>query len=63
MNVSRAAAAAGCAEVERDELTYPSRWHRHRVAYRKELTALLRELARRRIFPSPSIPMRSQAFD
>ena len=50
-NVARAAAAAGCAKVERHELTYPSRWHIHRLAYRRELTALLRDLARRQVLP------------
>jgi hypothetical protein len=46
-NVSRAVAIAGCAETERHVLTYPSRWHRHRRAYRRELTALVRDLAGR----------------
>jgi hypothetical protein len=46
-NVRRAAAAAGCAHVECHEVTYPSRWHRHRIAFRGELAALLRGLARR----------------
>jgi hypothetical protein len=46
-NVTRAAAIAGCAETERHTLTYPSRWHRHRLAYRRELAALVRDLKRR----------------
>ena len=50
-NVSRAAAAAGRAGVELHDLTYPSRWHRHRLAYRSELTGLLRDLVRRRVLP------------
>ena len=49
-NVERAAAAAGFAQTERYVLTYPSRWHRHRLAYRRELAALLRDMpAQRRI--------------
>jgi hypothetical protein len=46
-NVERAAAAADCANVDRHILTYPSRWHRHRVAYRQELTHLLRSFVQR----------------
>jgi hypothetical protein len=48
-NVSRAASLAGCAGVERYTLTYPSRWHHHRAAYGRELTALVRDLAARGI--------------
>jgi hypothetical protein len=48
-NVTRAVTAAGCSDVERHVVTYPSRWHRHRVAYRQELCTLLREFAGRRI--------------
>ncbi len=47
-NVRRAAARAGI-PVERYALTYPSRWHRHRIAYREELTRLLRRLVRRNV--------------
>ena len=46
-NVARAAATAGCANVERHALTYPSRWHKHRLAYRRELADLLRQLVHR----------------
>jgi hypothetical protein len=53
-NVARAAGLAGYAEVERYTLTYPSRWHLHRLAYRRELTALVRDLARRGILFLPS---------
>ena len=53
-NVKRAAAIAGCAETERHVLTYPSRWHRHRVAYRRELTGLVRDLARRGVLLQPA---------
>ena len=48
-NVARAACLAGYAGVECYTLTYPSRWHLHRLAYRRELTALVRDLARRGI--------------
>jgi hypothetical protein len=48
-NVKRASTLAGCAHIERHALTYPSRWHRHRVAYRRELTQLIRSLAQRGI--------------
>lgn len=44
-NVRRAAALAN-SNAERFELTYPSRWHHHRVAYRRELATLLRKLKR-----------------
>jgi hypothetical protein len=46
-NVERAVAVAGCANVERHVLTYPSRWHRHRLTYHDELTNLLRQFVRR----------------
>jgi hypothetical protein len=49
-NVARAAAAAGCANAERYVVTYPSRWHHHRIAYRRELSALMRTFAERGIF-------------
>lgn len=53
-NVSRAAAVAGCGDTERHSLTYPSRWHRHRLAYRRELAALVSDLARRGVLlPHP----------
>jgi hypothetical protein len=45
-NVARAATAAHC-DAEQHVVTYPSRWHRHRLAYRRELTAILRDLVRR----------------
>jgi hypothetical protein len=48
-SVARAAAAAGCESVERHTVTYPSRWHRHRLAYLEELSALIRNLADRGI--------------
>jgi hypothetical protein len=48
-NADRAASAAGCAHIERHVLTYPSRWHHHRLAYRSELAMILRDLARREI--------------
>jgi hypothetical protein len=57
-NVARAARLAGYAEVERYTLTYPSRWHLHRLAYRRELTALVRDLARRGILFLPSTSAR-----
>ena len=57
-NVARAASLAGYAEVERYTLTYPSRWHLHRLAYRRELTALVRDLARRGILFLPSTSAR-----
>jgi hypothetical protein len=47
-NVSRAVARAGIA-AECTTVTYPSRWHRHRLAYRRELTSLLRRLVRRKV--------------
>jgi hypothetical protein len=53
-NVARAAAAAGLAHVERHVVTYPSRWHAHRVAYHRELTALLRDFARRGVLAKKS---------
>jgi hypothetical protein len=49
-NVERAANAAGYANIERHVLTYPSRWHQHRVAYGTQLRALLCDLASRKIF-------------
>jgi hypothetical protein len=51
-NVERAISAAGIADVERHALTYPSRWHRHRTAYRDELCTLLRHFVERGIFRS-----------
>lgn len=42
-NVERAAAAAQV-PAELHVVTYPSRWHRHRLAYRRELAAILRGL-------------------
>ena len=53
-NVARAAAIAGYTHVERHVLTYPSRWHRHRVAYRVELSSLVRTLARSGIIQPPA---------
>ena len=47
-NVRRAIARAGIS-TECKTVTYPSRWHRHRLAYRKELTKLLRRLVRRNV--------------
>jgi hypothetical protein len=47
-NVSRAVARAGIA-TECTTVTYPSRWHRHRLAYRRELAELLRRLVRRKV--------------
>lgn len=41
-NVARAAALAECAQIDRHVVTYPSRWHKHRIAYRDQLAALLR---------------------
>jgi hypothetical protein len=49
-NVARAAVRAGCKHIERHVVTYPSRWHAHRVAYHRELTALLRDLSQRGLF-------------
>jgi hypothetical protein len=51
-NVDRAISAAGIADVERHVLTYPSRWHRHRMAYRDELCSLLRHFVERGILRS-----------
>lgn len=51
-NISRAAKLAGCGEIERHVLTYPSRWHRHRIAYRNELSALVRDFVRRDVLRS-----------
>jgi hypothetical protein len=45
-NVSRAMLAAETL-AERFDLTYPSRWHNHRLAYRRELASVLRKLERR----------------
>lgn len=53
-NVERAAKIAGCTSVERHTLTYPSRWHKHRVAYHRELTALVRDLLRGGVLKSDS---------
>jgi hypothetical protein len=47
-NVTRAADRAGIA-TESYALTYPSRWNRHRLAYRNELSRLLRTIARRKV--------------
>jgi len=47
-NVERAIDRAGIAS-ECFTVTYPSRWHRHRLAYREELTRILRRLSRRRV--------------
>jgi hypothetical protein len=57
-NVARAANLAGYAEVERYTLTYPSRWHLHRLAYRRELAALVGDLARRGILSLTSTSAR-----
>ena len=46
-NVARALAAANCSDIETFVVTYPSRWHLHRVAYRRELATILRDLADR----------------
>jgi hypothetical protein len=47
-NVTRAVIRTGVA-TECYTVTYPSRWHRHRIAYHKELAQLLRRLARRKL--------------
>jgi hypothetical protein len=44
-NVKRAVERANVG-AEQFALTYPSRWHHHRVAYRRELATLLRKLKR-----------------
>ena len=54
-NVARAAKLAGCADVECHTVTYPSRWHRHRLAYRQELTTLVSELARRGVLADQQV--------
>jgi hypothetical protein len=54
-NVARAATQALCSETERYVLTYPSRWHRHRVVYRSELAALVRDLVRRGILEATGL--------
>ncbi len=46
-NVARAAALAGCSDLECHTVTYPSRWHQHRDAYRREMSALVRDFALR----------------
>jgi hypothetical protein len=46
-SVADAAIAAGCECIERHVLTYPSRWHSHRAAYRGQLAALLRDFSGR----------------
>jgi hypothetical protein len=51
-NVARAATLAGIADVERHAVTYPSRWHKHRVAYRIELAELVRDFVLRGILRS-----------
>ncbi len=52
-NISRAATAAGLADVEQHVVTYPSRWHRHRVAFCQELRALVRDFTRRGVLQPP----------
>jgi hypothetical protein len=47
-NVNRAAALAGVS-TECYTVTYPSRWSRHRIAYRKELAQLLRRLVHEKV--------------
>ena len=53
-NVTRAATLAGDG-AERHTMTYPSRWHKHRLAYHRELVALLRALTRRGVLPTPPV--------
>jgi hypothetical protein len=55
-SVNRSVDAAGLAHVERHVLTYPSRWHQHRIVYRAELTALLRDFARQEIIEVNATP-------
>jgi hypothetical protein len=51
-NVDRAIARAGI-DPDVYVLTYPSRWHHHREAYRRELAQVLRKLKRGAAFATP----------
>lgn len=43
-NVRRALVSAGMDDLDCRCVTYPSRWHRHRIAYRRDLVSILAEL-------------------